>query len=202
MKLYDHPQAPSPRLVRIFLAEKGIDVERQTVDLSKGEHHSDWFKAINPFAGVPVLELDDGTHISETIAICRYFEALQPEPPLFGTDAKDQALVEMWRRRIELHFAFPVMFNFRHTHESMAQVETQVPEWGQRCRKLAQKGLGWLERALEGRDFVAGERYSIADAQLLMAIDFARVVDIRPDDEHPNLKRWHEAVSARPSAEA
>lgn len=201
MKLYEYEPAPNPRLVRIFLAEKGIEVPREQVDISKGENRRDEFLALNPMGGLPVLELDDGTCIAETAAICRYFEALQPEPPLMGRDAPEIARIEMWRRRMELEIALPIMLCFRNTHEYFSGRYPQFPDYGEACGKQARKRLQWLDGELAGRGFIAGDDYTIADITALIGIDFGRMVNIRPDDL-PNLKRWHEAVSARPSAGA
>jgi glutathione S-transferase len=149
-----------------------------------------------------VLELDDGTCIAESLAICRYFEELHPAPPLFGTNALDRAVVEMWSRRTELEVWRFVSGCFQHTHDFFKGRIEQVPAWGELCRKTARERLAWLDRELAARPFVAGERYTVADITLLCAIDFGRVVEIRIAPEQKNLARWHEAVSSRPSARA
>ena len=133
MKLYDMQMAPNPRRVRVFLAEKGIDnVELVPVDISKREHKSDGYMAgVNRMGQVPTLELDDGSHISESMAICRYFEEIQPDPPLFGRDAKEMAEVEMWSRRAELNIMTCVAAGFRHTSDFFKGLEDQVPAWGE-----------------------------------------------------------------------
>ena len=202
MILYDSKVAPNPRRVRVYLAEKGISVPVQQVDIASRENRKPPFLAKNPLGGVPVLELDDGTCLAESIAICRYFEELHPTPPLFGTDARDRAIVEMWSRRAELELWRYVTGCFQNTHEFFKGRIEQVPAWGEHCRKTARERLAWLDGELAGRPFVAGERYTVADITALCAIDFGRVVDIRiaPDQKH--LARWHEAVSARPSAKA
>jgi len=202
MKLYDSALAPNPRKVRIFLAEKGIEVPLVPVDIGKAENRKPEFLARNPMGGVPVLELDDGTYIAETVAICRYFEEVQPDPPLMGVDARDRAIVEMWNRRMEFEVAMPVMQSFRNTHEFFKGRIPQVPEYGAVCKEAAQKRLGWLDQELSGREFIAGDRYTIADITALMAIDFGRVTGIRILPEQKHLGRWHEQVSARPSARA
>lgn len=200
MKLYDSKQAPNPRRVRIFLAEKGITVPTVPIDIGKGESRTEAFLARNPLGGVPVLALDDGSEIAESVAICRYFEELHPDPPLFGTDAKDRALVEMWQRRMELELFRWVTSCFQNTHPFFAARVEQVPAYGEVCRTTARKRLAWLDHELATRPFIAGDRYTIADVTALCAIDFGRVVDVRITPEQPNLKRWHESVSARPSA--
>ncbi|MBW1844075.1 MAG: glutathione S-transferase family protein [Deltaproteobacteria bacterium] len=202
MKLYDSVLAPNPRRVRIFLAEKGIEVPTVSVDIVKAENRQLAFLAKNPLGGVPVLELDDGTTVSESTAICRYFEEAQPDPPLLGTDARDRAIVEMWLRRVEFEVAFPIMQTFRNTHDFFKGRIPQVPEWAAVCEKQALKGLAWLDGELADRPFVAGDRYTIADITLLIGVDFGRVSDIRIDPEHKNLTRWYGEVSSRPSARA
>jgi glutathione S-transferase len=202
MQLYDSKMAPNPRRVRIFLAEKGIEVPTVQVDLGKAETRSDAFLARNPLGAVPVLELDDGTQIAESVAICRYFEELQPEPPLLGVGATDRAVVEMWQRRVELEVFRNVTATFQNTHDFFKGRVEQVPAFGEIARKTARARLAWLDRELAGRPFVAGDRYTIADVTLLCAIDFGRVVDVRVAAEQKHLQRWHESVSARPSAKA
>jgi len=202
MILYDSTFAPNPRRVRIFLAEKGITVPLQQIDIAKRESRTEAFLKKNPLGAVPVLELDDGTCIAESIAICRYFDAAKPEPPLFGTDARDRALVEMWERRMEAELFRNVAGTFQNTHEFFKGRIEQIPAFGERCRRTAHERLAWVDRELAGRTFVAGERYSVADITALCAIDFGRIVDIRIAPEQKHLARWHEAVSARPSARA
>jgi glutathione S-transferase len=202
VKLYDSAMAPNPRRVRIFLAEKGIEVPKVQVDIGQAENRKPPFLAKNPMGGLPVLELDDGTCIAESAAICRYFEETHPEPSLLGTDARDRALVEMWQRRMELEVALPIMQCFRNTHAFFQGRIPQVPEYGEVCRSSAEKRLAWLDGELATRPFVAGERFSIADITALVGIDFGRVVEIRIQPEQKHLQRWHEAVSSRPSAKA
>jgi glutathione S-transferase len=202
MKLYDSKIAPNPRRVRIFLAEKGIEVPTVQVDIASGENRKPPYVEKNPLGGTPMLELDDGTCIAETVAICRYFEELQPNPPLLGTDAKDRALVEMWQRRMELELFRHVTGCFQNTHDFFKGRIEQVPAFGEVCRKAARARLAWLDGDLGGRPFIAGERYTIADITALCAIDFGRVVDIRIAPEQKNLLRWYESVSSRPSAKA
>ncbi len=202
MKLYDSAMAPNPRRVRIFRAEKGIEVPTVQVDIGTAENRKSPYIDKNPMGGVPMLELDDGTCLAETVAICRYFEETQPEPPLMGTDAQDRAVVEMWQRRMELEVAVPIMQSFRNTHDFFKGRIPQVPEYGQVCKEAALKRLEWLDSVLAEREFVAGDRYTIADITALVGIDFGRVTDIRIAPEQKHLARWHEAVSARPSAKA
>ncbi len=202
MKLYDSKVAPNPRRVRIFLAEKGIAVPTVQVDITKGETRKSPYIDKNPLGGLPMLELDDGTCIAETVAICRYFEAAQPSPALMGTDARDQAIVEMWQRRMELELFRYVTGCFQNTHDFFKGRIEQVPAFGEVCRKTARTRLAWLDGNLGDRPFIAGDRYTIADITALCAIDFGRVVDIRIADEQKNLARWYESVSTRQSAKA
>lgn len=202
MKLFDSKMAPNPRRVRIFLAEKGIEVPKVEVDIANRKNREPEFLARNPMAGVPVLELDDGRSISESVAICRYFEQLQPDPPLMGVDPADAGIVEMWNRRMEHEIFLNIAAPFRHTHEFFKGRIQQVPEWGAACRTAALERLAWLDGELADREFVAGDRFTIADITALCGIDFGRVSRIGIDPGQKNLQRWHTAVSARPSATA
>jgi glutathione S-transferase len=202
MKLHDSTHAPNPRRVRIFLAEKGIEVPSVQVNIGAGENRQPGFLAKNPLGGVPVLELDDGTVIAESVAICRYFEETHPDPPLMGVDAADRAVVEMWNRRMELELFRAITDCFRNSHDFFKGRIVQVPEYGPVSRERGLERLGWLDGHLAGSEFVAGDRYTIADITALVAIDFGRVVDIRIEPEQKNLSRWYEAVSSRPSAKA
>ena len=149
-----------------------------------------------------MLELDDGTCIAESVAICRYFEEVQPDPPLLGIDARDRAIVEMWNRRMEFEVAMAAMQSFRNTHDFFKGRIPQVPEYGEVCKAAAIKRLEWLDQELAGREFIAGDRYTIADITAVVGIDFGRVTGIRILPEQKHLQRWHEQVSARPSAKA
>ena len=203
MKLYDGGRAPNPRRVRIFLAEKGITVPTEQVDLGKLEQRSDAFSAINPIQRVPALVLDDGTVITESIAICRYFDALHPEPPLFGRGPLESALVEMWQRRVELHLFLPVSMVFQHTHPAMKiMVDPQVAAWGEANKPRVTHFLQLLDGELKNRPYVAGKTYTVADITAMCAVDFMRVTKLTVPDDLANVKRWHAEVSARPSAKA
>lgn len=203
MKLYEDQRAPNPRRVRIFLAEKGIEVPRQHLDIMAEEHKDPSIAKLNPFTRLPILELDDGRVICESIAICRYFEAVQPEPRLFGADAVDQGLVEMWQRRAEQMLFMPVSYAFRHGHPRMASLEVpQVKEWGEANLARIAAILEFFDGELKARRFIAGERFSVADITALCAIDFMKVVRLSLGDGHANLRRWHADVSGRPSASA
>jgi glutathione S-transferase len=203
MKLYDGGRAPNPRRVRIFLAEKGITVPTEQVDLGSLQQKSETYTAINPMQRVPALVLDDGTVITESIAICRYFEALDPDPPLFGRGALQSALVEMWNRRIEFHLFLPVSNIFRHLHPAMKDMEQpQVKEWGEANKPRALSFLDHLDSELDARSFIAGNDYSVADITAMIAIDFLRVSRLAVPDALTNLKRWYAVVSGRPSSKA
>jgi glutathione S-transferase len=202
MKLYEFTQAPNPRRVRIFLAEKGITVPSEQVNLAAADNRKPEFLAKNPLGGVPVLELDDGTFIAESVAICRYFEETQPEPRLMGVDPKDKAVVEMWQRRMEFEILSNTASSFRNTSEFFKGRIPQVPEYGAVCKNAALKRLEWLDKELANREFVAGSRYSIADITALVGIDFGRTTGIKILPEQKNLTRWYQAVSSRPSAKA
>jgi glutathione S-transferase len=202
MKLYDTRSAPNPRRVRIFAAEKRMALPTVEVDLNARQNQAPEFRAKNPLGGVPVLELDDGTCISESVAICRYLEEIQREPPLMGTDPKDRAIVEMWQRRMEFEIFQPIANVFVHTHEWFKGRRPQVPEWGETCRKHALARMRWLDEQLATRPYVAGDRYTIADITALCGVDWGRVTKTRIPPECTNLMRWHELVSDRPSAKA
>ena len=203
MKLYSSAFAPNPRRVRIYLAEKGIAIETVTIDLAKLEHLSPTFTALNPFQRVPLLELDDGTLISESIAICRYFEELHPEPPLFGTGALERATVEMWQRRLELNLMLHVAQAFRHAHPQMAAMEQpQIAELAQSSKPKAVESMRVIDAALADRPFIAGGHFSVADITGLVALDFTKVARIQIPDELVYLRRWHSALASRPSAKA
>jgi glutathione S-transferase len=189
--------------VRIFLAEKGIAVPAEQIDIAKLEHKTPEYAAINPLQRMPSLVLDDGTIITESIAICRYFEMLHPQPPLFGVDSKDAAIVEMWNRRAEINFLANVAAVFRHTHPAMKELEVpQVPAWAEANRPRVSWFLDMLDGELAAREFVAGDRYTVADITMQVAVDFLKPARLSIPEGAANVRRWHAAVSARPSASA
>lgn len=203
MKLYDGGRAPNPRRVRIFLAEKGIDVPIVPVDMGALEHKSETLTRLNPLQRLPVLELDDGTVLTETVAICRYFEALHPEPALFGRGALGMAQVEMWQRRVEMHLFFPIAQAFRHLHPAMKDWEVpQVGEWGEANKPRALEFLTYLNAELADRPFIAGDDYSIADITGLSSVDFMKLARISIPDGLDHVMRWYHTVAGRPSAQA
>jgi len=203
MKILQTQTAPNPRRVRIFLAEKGIEVPYEELDLMKGALKTPEFSKLNPLQRVPVLILDDGTPIAETIAICRYFEETQPKPALFGSGARDRAIVEMWNRRMEHHLLQCVAQAFRHLHPAMAQLEVpQVSAWGEANKPRVLEMLQVMDRELATRPYIAGNDLSVADITALVAVDFMRVARIQRPPELEHLARWYGEMSARPSAKA
>jgi glutathione S-transferase len=205
MKLYgDRNPAPNPRKVRIYLAEKGIEIEHERVPIMKRAHKAPEFLKKNSLGQLPVLELDDGTCITESIAICRYFEELHPSPALFGTGALGRATVEMWIRRAEFRFWNPMGQVWIHADpRTAAVVPHQFTEFGEMNRKVVANAMKWLDGELsDGRMFLAGADYSVADIVLLCGIDFAQFVNMEMPGECAALRAWHARVSARPSAAA
>ena len=203
MKLYGAPMpAPNPRRVRIFLAEKGIDLPETPLDMRKREHKSDEHRARNSLGQVPTLELDDGTTLSETVAICRYFEEIQPEPSLFGTSPFEMATVDMWVRRIEFNVMMPVGNYWRHAHPFTAALLTQYKDFGESNRDVYSGAQRWLNKELADRSYIAGDRYSMADICALSTVDFATWIGLPLDPALESLNRWHTTVTARPSAAA
>ncbi len=203
MKLYDGGRAVNPRRVRIFLAEKGISIPTEQVDIATQQHRTETFAAINPMRRLPVLVLDDGTVIAELIAICRYFEALQPDPPLFGRGALEVAMVEMWNWRAEFNLMGPVTTVFQHLHPFMKPlVNPQVPDWGEANKPRVFEFLQLLDGELKNRPYIAGNDFTVADITALTAVDFMKVPKLPLPEEFTNVRRWHQQVSARPSAAA
>ena len=203
MKLYDSFRAPNPRRVRWVMAEKGVgDIEIIDVDLFKGEHKTPEYLAKAGAANVPALELDDGTTITESLAICRYLESVYPEPNLFGRDAKETAVIEMWTRRAEMMVGNPLMQAVRHSHPALAALETQVPEVAQNNRMIGERALRLFDAQLGKHPFIAGERITMADIVAIVGIEFARMVKFRLPEELANMVRWREAMLAREAAKA
>lgn len=203
MLLYETKIAPNPRRVRIFLAEKGIEVPTKEIDLGKGEHKTPEYRQIAPNSRVPALELDDGTVILETVAICRYFDAQQPAPALFGEGQLGQALVEMWQRRMELELMFPLAFVFRHTHPGMAKLEAQNAEFATQQKKVVNRGLKALDERLQESAFLAGAHYSIADITAQVSLDFfLPLIRHELPPEYEATLNWRKRLAERPSAKA
>lgn len=209
MKLYEFTMAPNPRRVRIFLAEKGVEVETEQVDIPAGQNIAAEFRAINPRGLLPTLVLDDGTVIDESVAICRYFEELHPEPPLMGTDAKSKAVIESAQRHMEWDGLMPVADAFRNSNPAFADRAVSgtegvavIADLVDRGKQLAGRFLNSLNATLGDSEFVAGDTFSIADITAFCVIDFAKWVQIRAGEEHSNLNRWFAQVKARPSSSA
>jgi glutathione S-transferase len=202
MKIFESHTAPNPRRVRIFLAEKGVQVPYEEIDIVQAVNRGEDFRKKNPLGTIPVLELDNGTCIAESVAICRYFEELEPQPPLFGVGPEGRALVEMWNRRMEFNILQPIADAFRQRHDFFKGRIRQSSEYAQVQRLNAEDALAWLDRELITRRFIAGDGFSIADITALVAIDFGRVSKITIKPDQANLARWHTEVAARPSAKA
>ena len=204
MLLYDFKPAPNPRRVRMFLAEKGVSIPTVQVNLTKAQHKVADFMAKDPFLRLPLLELEDGKYLGESMAICRYFEELHPTPPLFGRDTQERAFVEMWSRRVEFELMSSIAGAFRHgTTFGKAVEPIQIPAWAAMSREHVIKVMGIFDTILADRQCVAGPEFSVADISLLCAVDFAaNLAEVKMPDDLQNLKRWHGEVSARPSAKA
>lgn len=203
MIFYDENNpAPNPRRVRIFLAEKGVDIPRVRVSLLKREHKSDAHRARNSLGQIPTLELDDGTMLSESVSICRYLESLHPTPALFGTTPLEAAQIDMMIRRVEFQMMTPVGMFWRHAHPLTAALLTQFKDFGESNRPLYAGACKWLDREIAGRDFIAGDAYSMADIIALTTIDFATFTGLDMPDTCATLQAWRERVSARASAGA
>lgn len=203
MKLYDNRRAPNPRRVRIFLAEKGMTIPSEEIDLGALAQKTEGYTAINPFQRVPALVLDDGTVLTEAIAICRYLEWLKPSPILFGRPGIEAATVEMWEQRIEHYLMDPVTHVFRHLHPAMAVMQNpQVAAWGEANKAHVFACLQVLDHVLAERTYIAGDRFSVADITALAAIDWMRPGRMEVPAELAHVRRWHSQVSARPSASA
>ena len=202
MRLYDMRTAMNPRRVRIFLAEKGLQIPRVEIDASKRENQTADFLAINPLGKLPVLELDDGSYLTESIAICRYLESLHPEHPLFGRDAREQATVDMWLGRVESEIVLPLTSAFKHTGEYWAGKYPQVPAFGQWWRERALESYEWLDQALANREYLATDHYTMADIALQCALIMGKPTGTPIPDHCDEVRRWYTAVTARPTARA
>ncbi|MBW7835869.1 MAG: glutathione S-transferase family protein [Sphingomonadales bacterium] len=207
MKFYDCQPAPSPRRVRMMIAEKGIAVDKIEVDLRNGEHLKDWFRRINPRSEVPVLELDDGTVITESVAIYRYLEEIQPEPALMGRTPKEKAVIAMWDHKVEIEGFFAVAEVLRNTAKGFAgraitgpQSYAQIPELAERGRRRVTEFMQTLDARLAHSRYLGGDQFSVADISGVVVVDFAGWIKATIPDDCLHLKRWHEEVSARPSA--
>lgn len=202
MKLYSSRFAPSPRRVRMYAAEKGIALELVEVDIAAGATRAPAYLARNPLGELPTLERDDGTLLTESLAICRWLEDEHPEPRLFGATARERAEVNRWIDRLMFRLYVPTTQVFRNTHPFWAERLRQVPEWGELQRAAVLAEYDALDAWLAGRDYVASERFSMADIVAYTSIDFGKPSGLRVGDSRPALKRWYEAIGARPSARA
>lgn len=203
MILYNDVLAPNPRRVRIFMAEKGIEMDVVNIDIMENAHKSETFSKISPLHRLPVLELDDGSHICETIAICGYLESLYPEPNLMGEDSREKAHITMRQRQIEMELFHRVAHAMRHCHPALARIEQpQIKEWGEANKPKAEKVMDWLDKLLSENAYVCGTRFTIADITLLCTLDFAKMARINVFEGRDHLKRWHETVCGRESATA
>ncbi|HRE45791.1 MAG TPA: glutathione S-transferase [Terricaulis sp.] len=204
MKLYTAPYAPNPRRVTMFVAEKGIaDLEAISMDLPAGDHRSEAFRAKSPLAQLPVLELEDGRCLTESRAICTYLEALYPDPNLMGRDAFERAFIEMWDRRMELLFSMPLMMWVRHGNPVLAAVErNQNAEVATYNQGQAMRMAKWLNSELADREWIAGDRFTIADITAACGMDFAKMMRWRPGEELSHLRRWRLAIAERPAGQA
>jgi glutathione S-transferase len=194
------PMAPNPRRVEIFLAEKGIEVPTTALALAKREHKAPDFVAKHPRGQVPALELDDGTVLTESVAICRYLDELRPEPPMFGRTALERAQVDMWTRRVELILVSPIAQFWQHAHPFTAKLLTQFRDFGESNRERVADAMRWFDGQMAGRKWLATDDYTIADIVLLTAIEFAGFCGLPVPDECTTLKDWNARATARPSA--
>lgn len=208
MKIYNHSMAPNPRRLRIFVAEKGLKIPYDDIDIFAAKNRTPEFLRKNPAGGLPVLELDDGSCIAESVAIARYLEALHPEPNLFGRDPREAAEIEMWSRRMELNLFGPLGRAFQNTSPVFASTVfagrvRQFKDYGAAQLEYGQRQLAWLDEQLEGREFIAGSRYTMADIHALTAMIFyQQMFELKIDPALNELTRWHATVSSRPSANA
>ena len=203
MLLYHDPRAPNPRRVRIFLAEKSVAYDTIEVLIATDQHLSVDYRRKHPLSLLPILELEDGRILRESMAICRYIEETHPEPNLFGTDAWERAQIEQWNRHAELELLIPIQNIFRNSNAFWQGRIKQAPEFAAIMTELVGARLDWLEKELAGRSYMAGDRFTVADITALCALDFGKVAKVRlAPDKHPHLIAWHERCAARPSTKA
>ena len=203
MKLYDLPASPNARRVRIFIAEKNLEIEMVPINMMSGENRTEEYLAKNSLGRMPLLELDDGTCIAESIAICRYLENEFPDPPLFGTDNLERAMVEMWQRRMEFQFLNPLIDIFRNTHEMWKDRLIQIPQVAEIASEGVKKQMVWLDQELQGKEYIAGDGYSVADITAQCAFVMGKAaVGIRIPGDLSNLDAWWSRVTSRPTARA
>ena len=200
MKLYDNKMANSPRKVRMFISEKNInDIEMVEIDLMKGEHKTAEYRAIAPNSRIPALQLDDGTVIMESTAICRYLESLHPEPNLFGESPIEIASIEMWQARIYSELMIPLAMGFRHLHPAMSGLEIQNKEYGETQKNIGIKSLKYFNGVLSESEFIAGDRYTFADIQMITTTDFFIGLNQLNLADYPEIERHTKLMSKRSS---
>jgi len=203
LKLYDLPASPNARRVRIFLAEKGLEVPIVPVNMMTGENQTEDYLAKNSLGRMPLLELDDGTYISESMAICRYLEEMHPSPALMGSGALETATIEMWQRRMEFELILPIISIFRHTADMWKGRFVQIPEVAEQERITVKARMEWLNSELNGKQFIAGDDYTVADITAQCAFVMAKAaLGIRIPEELENLSGWWAKVTTRPTARA
>ncbi|MGB0506072.1 MAG: glutathione S-transferase [Pikeienuella sp.] len=203
IRLYETRRAPNPRRVNIFLSEKGVDIDRTEIDIMGGEHYAPGHHDRADSHHVPLLELSDGSYLTESVAICRYIEALHPSPNLMGEDAKEAAEIEMWQRRMEMGLLLNIAFVIRHGVPTMQKLEhVQVPAWSEACKPRVEKAMRDLDARLQKSSYVAGDRFTIADITPWVGIDFMRVIKQGPPDDCDALNDWLARMRSRPSAAA
>ena len=202
MKLYDLKSGTNPRKVRIFLAEKKINIETVQVDWANKENESEAFLKKNPMGKMPVLELDDGTFLSESLVICKYLEKLYPDPILFGNSSYETAYIEMWERRMELEIYMPIMYAFMHLSPIWINKKKQIQEFGKYMQDIARKNMIWLDQNLSRRKFIYGSEYTMADITAQSALILGKNTGTPIPDECEHLKGWFTFVSSRSSARA
>lgn len=202
MELYTFPGAISPARVVFFLTEKGLKIPTKTVNLMVGEHKTPEYRNVAINGRVPALVLDDGSTLCESMAICRYLEGLQPQPALLGSSVEEAARIEMWNRMIEFEVMLPMAMAFRHTNPAMKILEDQMPDYGEKQRTIANKRLQRLERQIEGRDYIAGDAFSVADITAWCSLKFFRLAGFEVTTDWPNLLAWFRRITQRPAAAA
>jgi glutathione S-transferase len=203
VKLYDLPPSPNARRVRIFIAEKGLEIPIVPVNMMTGENQSEGYLAKNSLGKMPLLELDDGTCIAESVAICRYLEEMNPDPPLMGRNPLERVLVEMWHRRMELEFLIPMVTIFLHTGEMWKDRVTQIPQVAETRTLFVKERMEWLDRELDGKEFITGEDYTVADIAAQCAFVMGKAaLGLRIAEDQLNLSNWFTRVSSRPTARA
>ena len=203
MKLYDLPPSPNARRVRIFIAEKGLEIPMVPVNMMAGENQSEGYLAKNSLGKMPLLELDDGTCIAESVAICRYLEEMNPNPPLMGRNPVEKALVEMWHRRMELEFLIPMVTIFLHTGEMWKDRVTQIPQVAETRTLYVKERMEWLNSELDGKEYITGEDYTVADIAAQCAFIMGKAaLGMRIPEDLVNLTDWFTRVSSRPTSRA